>query len=641
MSTHKNIDRVCILVLLLTLLLTAGFMNGEKLGLRAAADEDADGYAGTGYFTENDLDGSWEDYAYTTYITLSGDSAKVSGSGAYAYDGGVVIAGGGWYVLSGTLTDGSITVDAYDSSKVWLRLEGVEVSCSDDACLIIDQADKVFLTLAEGTENRFTSGADYSAAALEDGTGGAIFAHDDLTINGSGSLTVTANYKHGIDANDSLVVTGGTITVTAPQDGIHVNDSFRFRGADLTVRAGDDAIHSDGELYVESGTILIPECYEGLEAVTVHIAGGDVTVYPSDDGINANGAVSGTGGMGPFGGMGGEALPQTETTGTSAETWIRVSGGKVTVINETGRDADGLDSNGSIYIEGGTILVSLPGDGGNNALDYGSESGGELIVTGGTVVACGGSSMAEAFSASSTQCAILYNLDAAAPAGEAFRVLDAAGSEVLSYTPPCAYSSVAFSSPALTLGETYTLCAGEEWQEVTLSEVSTQLGTSGGMGGMGNMGGMGGGMQPGGGQSTGGFTPPEQSGDGAADFSGRPTPPERSGGEDGTMPSGRPGPWGQSGENSGEPAAPPSPPDWDESGESGGEPADLPSPPDMENGDTEAGNFSPVQTEPKEGTESAEAEETSIGTGIWLMLGAAAAVLVVGILLAAGFRKNS
>ncbi len=617
MSTHKNIDRICILVLLLTLLLTAGFMNGERLGLRAAADEDAEGYAGTEYFTENDLDGDWEDNAYTTHITLSGDGAKIRGSGAYVCDGGVVIAEGGWYVLSGTLTDGSITVDAYDSSKVWLRLEGVDISCTDDACLIIDQADKVFLTLAEGTENRFTSGASYSAAALEDGTGGAIFARDDLTINGSGSLTVTAGYKHGIDANDSLVVTGGTITVTAPQDGIHVNDSFRFTGAELTIRAGDDAIHSDGELYVESGTILIPECYEGLEAVTVHVAGGEVTIYPVDDGVNANGAVSGMGGMGPFGSMGGEALPQT-VTGAAEETWIRVSGGTVTVINETGRDADGLDSNGSIYIEGGTVLVSLPGDGGNNALDYGSESGGELIVTGGTVVACGGSGMAEAFSASSSQCAVLWNLDASAPAGEAFRVLDAAGDEVLSYTPPCAYSSVAFSSPALALGETYTLCAGETRQEVTLSETSTRLGTSGGMG---NMGGMGGGMQPGGGQSTDGFTPPEQSGGGTSDFSGRPTPPERSGSEDGTMPSGRPGPWNQS-------------------GESGGEFADLPGPPDTENGGMEAGSFPAVGAESGETADSPAEEEAPVAAGTWVLLGAAAVVLALGILFAAGFRKG-
>ena len=546
MSTHRNIDKICIVILVLTLLVTVVFMNGEKLGIEVIPDEDAENYTGTAYFTANDLDGTWSDNAYTTYITLSGDTAQIKGNGAYAYDGGVVITNGGWYVLSGTLTDGSITVKAYDSSKVWLRLNGVDVTCSDDACLIVDQADKVFLTLAEGSENSFTSGAEYSSDALEDNTGGAVFTHDDLTINGSGSLAITANYKHGIDANDSLVITGGTISITAPEDGIHVSDSFRFTAADLTVEAGDDAVHSDGELYVESGTIVIPECCEGLEALTIDIAGGDITVYPSDDGFNANGGSSDAmggpnpdGGMGPHGGKEGEmsgdeseatgerpgnappdmpaeqsgdesgmtgersesAPPEmpdeqsgdesgmtdeerTQASDDAEETYIRISGGTVTIINENGNDADGLDSNGSIYIDGGTVYISLRGDGSNSAIDYGSESGGECIVTGGTVLAFGASGMAEEFSASSTQCAVLYNLSSTVQAGTPFKVTDANGTEIISYTPECSYSSIAFSVPELTVGETYIITCGEESVELTPDSTAVSVGNTGGMGGM-------------------------------------------------------------------------------------------------------------------------------------------------------------
>ena len=546
MSTHRNIDKICIVILVLTLLVTVVFMNGEKLGIEVIPDEDAENYTGTAYFTANDLDGTWSDNAYTTYITLSGDTAQIKGNGAYAYDGGVVITNGGWYVLSGTLTDGSITVKAYDSSKVWLRLNGVDVTCSDDACLIVDQADKVFLTLAEGSENSFTSGAEYSSDALEDNTGGAVFTHDDLTINGSGSLAITANYKHGIDVNDSLVITGGTISITAPEDGIHVSDSFRFTAADLTVEAGDDAIHSDGELYVESGTIVIPECCEGLEALTIDIAGGDITVYPSDDGFNANGGSSDAmggpnpdGGMGPHGGKEGEmsgdeseatgerpgnappdmpaeqsgdesgmtgersesAPPEmpdeqsgdesgmtdeerTQASDDAEETYIRISGGTVTIINENGNDADGLDSNGSIYIDGGTVYISLKGDGSNSAIDYGSESGGECIVTGGTVLAFGASGMAEEFSSSSTQCAVLYNLSSTVQAGTPFKVTDANGTEIISCTPECSYSSIAFSVPELTVGETYIITCGEESAELTLDSTAVSVGNTGGMGGM-------------------------------------------------------------------------------------------------------------------------------------------------------------
>ena len=596
MSTHKNIDRICVVVLVLTLLVTVAFMNGEKLGIRVVADEDAESYSGSTYFTENDVDGDWADNAYTTYITLDGSGGTIDGNGAYFLDGDLVISNGGWYVLTGTLEDGKIIVDAHDSSKVWIRLNGVTVRCSDDACLRVDQADKVFLTLAEDTENSFSSGTDYSEEALADNTGGTIFSHDDLTINGSGSLSITAGYKHGIDVNDSLVITGGNITITAPQDGIHVSDSLRFMEASLTIDAGDDAVHSDDELYIESGTVLINSCYEGFEAVTIDITGGDITMYPTDDGINANGGSS-TMGFGGRGGGGTNGMPsppdfsdrdmssmsntseggmpsmpgemsgttstdgemsgmpsqgempsmpgemsgttstdgemtsgmpsqgempstpgempgaaQTENSDTDdtatdeKEPYIRISGGTLTIINATGRDADGLDSNGSIYIDGGDIRISLLGDGTNNAIDYGSESGGECIVTGGTILAFGGSGMAEEFSENCTQCAVLYNIGSTVEAGTLFSLLDQEGEEIISYTPECSYSSVSFSLPEMTVGETYTVVCGENSSELTMDSTAVSAGTTAGekiggnagghafgMGGMGGMrrGGMG------------------------------------------------------------------------------------------------------------------------------------------------------
>ncbi len=698
MSTHRNIDRICIVVVVLTLLLTIAFMNGEKLGIQVITDEDAEGYSGTTYFTANDQDGTWSDNAYTTYITLSGDSATVQGNGAYAYDGGVVITNGGWYVLTGTLTDGSITVDAYDSAKIWLRLEGVDVSCSDDACLIVDQADKVFLTLAEGSENSFTSGASYSSAALEDNTGGAIFAHDDLTINGSGSLTITAGYKHGIDANDSLVITGGTISISAPQDGIHVNDSFRLMAADLTIGAGDDAVHSDAELYVESGTILINECYEGLEALTIDIAGGDITIYPSDDGFNANGNSTGTmgamGAMGNFddmngtGDMSGSDMAeggQPEENGSNTppdmsddtagetgeeqtaeeteaeETYIRISGGTITIINENGNDADGLDSNGDIYLDGGTVRVSLKGDGGNCAIDYNSEGGGECIVSGSTIAACGGSGMAEAFSSNSTQCAVLYNLDFTVSAGTTFRVLDASGNEVISYTPPCSYSSVSFSSPDLTVGETYTVEFGEQSAELTLETTTMSVGSSGGMGaaqdnGMGN-------TQPGGmgdmqsesttenqdedsdeedrttspdsdsESGTDRKTPPDGGRDRESD-SDRKTPPN---GEMGTPPD----------QHSGSGMEPPGRPDSEEgesldSEETDSDAADEERPGQPDGGSEGMNGFGPEEASSTEETESASTgfvSLTELDQNVWILLGSSVLVLIAAILFAKKYRK--
>ena len=516
MSTHKNFDKICVVVLVLTLLLTVLFMNGEKLGLEVVVDEDDEAHSGSVYFTANDLNGAW-DTSGATRITLEGDSASVSGSGAYAYGGDVIVSSAGLYVLSGSLTDGSVIVDAHNRAKVWLLFDGVDLSCSDDACLRVDQADKVFLTLAAGSENSMNGPVIFSEAAEADGTDGVVYAHDDLTINGSGSLTVNAWYRHGIVAKDDLVITGGTIFVHAQADGIRSNDSLRVCGASITVEAGDDGITASGSsslpaapdngyLYIESGTFSvtaeddalsaygalyigggdfalapvgdgirsdtsatfaggsfrIDNCYEGVEAPRIEMSGGTMEIYPRDDGFNASASMISSG------------TPQ-----------VLISGGSLTIVNATATDADGIDSNGDVLISGGEVFVSLPGMGVNNAIDVGAESGGVIAVSGGRVIACGSASMAVGFDESSTQCSVFYALSAVRGAGTALRLTDAAGAELLSREIPCSFTSLAFSAPELALGESYTLRIGDKEETLTLGSVVTSLGTQNGLSVMG------------------------------------------------------------------------------------------------------------------------------------------------------------
>ena len=603
MSTHKNLDKICVAIVICSLVLTVLFMNGEALGITKIVDEDAEQNSDSSYFTTNDQDGTW-DSTGAVRITLTGDGASISGNGAYVYDGNVVISEAGRYVFSGSLEDGSIIVDAHDSSKVWILLDGVEISCSDDACIQVDQADKVFLTLAQDSQNILKSGAEYSDTALIDGTDGAIFAHDDLTINGSGSLEVTAQYRHGVSANDDLVITGGNITITAAEDAIHANDSIRIKEAAITVTAGDDGlltanevengylyiesgtlditaagdgihttgeitvaggeinissgddgIHSDSSVFIQDGTILISDCYEGIEALIIDVSGGDVTVVPQDDGLNANGGSSmfGTGGMmgghmgggqmregmtsGAFeqgqmnegetngsqnetGGMGrggkggrgrmdtegmsgemptppdmgsedmaGEKPAEEETSADDGstqsaaaaeneETYISISGGTIKIINETGRDADGFDSNGDIKISGGAIYISMLGTGSNCALDYASENGGSAEITGGMIIACGASSMAETFDSTSTQASILYNTSETAEAGTMLTVTDADGSVLLSWEVPCSFNSALISCPQMKVGSSYTIQIGDNSEVITLQEVSATAGSA-------------------------------------------------------------------------------------------------------------------------------------------------------------------
>ncbi len=618
MSTHRHIDAICVAVLIVTLLITVLFMNGEALGIRVIVDEDAEEHSGESWFTTNDLDGAW-DTEGATQISLNGSSATVSGGGAYVLNGDVIISSAGRYVLSGGLEDGSVIIDTDKSAKVWILLNGVELSCSDAPCLDVEQAEKVFLTLAAGTENSMVT-TGFSAEAVENGEDGTVFARDDLTVNGSGSLVVSSPQAHGIVGNDDLKIAGGSLTVEAALDTLHANDSLHLANADLvltagddglavtgeestfylesgeltvtaadkgvnaggsllfaggtltvdagddgiaaagditiengeiTITAGDDGIHSDLSVAVSGGTLLMPSCYEGIEAKTIDISGGEITLYPQDDGINANGGSSSFG-MGGMPGMSGQnggqmqdppempegwepqdfeegsmpeppempegmdfggrpgAAPAGEPMDASAfsenssgsqagsdstdETWIHISGGSVTVINDSARDADGLDSNGDIIISGGNVRVSLVNSGSNSALDYGSESGGVMTISGGTVVACGSYSMAEGFDSSSTQCAILYNIKRGIAAGKTVSLEDSEGNVIISYEVPCSFSSLIISCPEMKQGETYTVVIGDTAEEITLEEVSASYGDVQSEGFGGNMN-WGGGMQ--------------------------------------------------------------------------------------------------------------------------------------------------
>ncbi len=573
MSTSRYFDRICAVVLIFTLIVTVLFMNGQTIGIELAVDADSEAHSDSEYFTQNDRLSDW-DTSSATYITLEGDSVSISGSNAYEYDGSVVISGSGTFVITGTLDDGYVSVDANANSKVWILLNGVDISCSDNACLRVDEADKVFLTLAEGTTNTLTGGEELSEEALEDGTYGVIFAHDDLTINGSGSLQINAGYKHGIKANDDLVITGGTITIDAPADGIHVNDSFRFKdasatitagddgiltenkesffymesgeitlhtegdgihssgnvmmaGGTITMDAGDDGIHADGDIEIEDGMIEMNSCYEGIEGATITVSGGEITIYPTDDGVNASSGSTSEGGMFPNGGgnpgnmgafadgmqppegmefssengmqppegmemtppamaeadgmpaqlqeaEGGQAEQQAAQE--DAENYIRISGGTITIINENGNDADGLDSNGDIFITGGDIRISLSDTGTNSAIDAGTENGGVAQISGGTVMACGSSSMAETFDTSSSQCSVMYNISSGMEAGTLLAVEDEEGKQILSWEVPCSFSSAVISSPDMQIDGTYTVAADENEETITLSEVSGLFG---------------------------------------------------------------------------------------------------------------------------------------------------------------------
>ena len=552
-------------------------------------------------FTDREKSGSYK-ASEAVKITLNKTTATVSGSGAKADGSTITITEEGVYIVRGTLEDGQIIVNASDSDKVQIVLDGVHINCETNAAIYVREADKVFITLAENSSNTLGDGNEYTQ--IDDNTvDSVIFSKSNLVCNGTGSLTIEADYKHGIVSKDDLVITGGTykiaaadngitakdqikilngsfdidaansavkakntddaelgniyiaggiFTIEAEQDGFHATGSIVVDDGTITVNSGDDGFHADLDTVIHGGTILVEKSYEGLEGKRVVVNGGDITINASDDGINA--ANSGDDGVnainpganavgsgdddsnaassnndssaavnsGDDGSISGEAdgkepqqmPPDTENGsdmqpsqdfdpenapsdgnapqnfdpgnapsdgdapqkmqggpggGGNSELYIKITGGTLTVS----ADGDGLDSNGGLLVTGGTTIVYGPTSDGDSALDY----DGSAIATGGTLAAIGSAGMTESFSEDSTQPVITYYCTETQSAATTITLTDSDGSALFTIAPEKAYASIVFTCSEMKLDATYTLTAGTDNEEITLTDIITTAGT--------------------------------------------------------------------------------------------------------------------------------------------------------------------
>ena len=518
MRSNKHYKKY--LAVLLAASLAAALFAGCGSGSDSdgTADSDSESTIDTSdMFTERDLTQTY-DASDATEIKLTGDSAECDSKNVKIDGSTITISSKGTYILSGQLENGQIIVDA-DDEKVQIVLDNADITCEGSAALYVKSADKVFLTSAKDSENTLASTGDFANDDSDDNIDGAIFAKDDITINGQGTITVTCEADHGIVGKDDVRVTGGTLVVEAKGHAIAGKDSVRITGAtiditteddgihagssddddagfvyiesgNISISAGDDGIHANGECRIAGGDIDITKSYEGIEGAQIYVTDGNITLKSSDDGFNAAGGNDSSG----FGGMGGDSFGGFGAGSDEYE--LNISGGTILVD----ADGDGLDSNGNLYISGGDILVYGPKDSANGALDYGE--GCEGVISGGTIIACGASGMAENFSDSSTQGAIMVTVAQSNVTGDV-TLYDADGNALISCSPTKSYNNVVISCPEIVDGATYTVTCGDYSTEVTMdgliygSDSMNFMTMGGGFGGFG--GGRGGDMQmPGG-----------------------------------------------------------------------------------------------------------------------------------------------
>lgn len=472
----------------------------------------------TEMFTERDLSGEYDE-SETETITLSGSSAETSAASGVTINGSTItITAEGVYIVSGTLSDGQIIVEAEDTAKVQIVLKDASITSSTSAALYVKSADKVFVTSAEGTENTLANGGSFTADG-DTNIDGAVFAKDDITFNGSGSLTIDSPAGHGVVGKDDVKFGGGTYTINAARHGVQANDSVRLAESDvkitsgndkdgihvsddadeeegtesdsffyiadgsLTISSGDDGIHADAAVIIEGGTIMVNESYEGIEGLSISISGGSTTVKASDDGLNAAGG-NASGGSQTFGsddwggGAPGGGMNDGGTNGS-----ISISGGNVHIT----AGGDGIDSNGSVEISGGYTVVEGPSQGDTSVLDY----NGSASISAGTFIGTGGAGMAESFS-SAEQGLIAVNVGNQS-AGSSVKLTDSNGDVIAETTPELDYAVVYVSTQDMAKGETYTLTAGSYSENITLSDnlySTLSGGMQGSFGGGGPRGGM-------------------------------------------------------------------------------------------------------------------------------------------------------
>lgn len=440
-------------------------------------------------FTKRDKKTEYDESSATAIVCentkVTCDSTAVTIS-----DNQAVITKEGTYVISGTLTNGQLVVDVDKSEKVQLVLNGVSLNCDTSAAIYIKQADKVFITLAQGSENVLSNKEEY--VAIDDNNIDAVvFSKEDLTLNGEGSLTIQAAYGHGIVSKDDLAITGGTYEINAKKhalcgkdsvrisdgtfhfvcgkDGVHAknkdDESLGFVyivGGVFEIESEDDGMHASQDMIIQGGTIHINQCYEGIEGRTIVISDGDIAICAKDDGLNAANSISTN-----------SKTSEEENDNTQSKAMlgggmdevdescsITIEGGKL-CIDASG---DGVDSNGNLYVSGGETYVSGAENDGNGALDY----AGEANITGGVFVAAGMSGMAQNFGEDSTQGTMLVNLTGDRVQGEML-LKDADGNTILSYTPQKSYNSIVISHPSIEKDKTYTVEAGGESTEVEMT----------------------------------------------------------------------------------------------------------------------------------------------------------------------------
>lgn len=335
-------------------------------------------------FTDRELAGTWDEKSAVNIIG-EGAACTISGKGASFSGETLTITDEGTYILSGEFTDMRVVVSAGDKDKVQLVLNGASIASSHGPALYLENADKVFLTIADSTDNVLSDRPEYAASNIDAALDAAIFARTDLCINGAGALTVKGNFKHGIVSKDDLIIANTTLTIEAVSTALDGKDCVMMTGVIASITSGSNGIRSDnaedpsrGYVYIKDSTLTITAGSDGIQAETLLHADNASILITTGDG---SGEISAATNAWDIGGRWGRFNSYTTETAGSWKALkcnqdIIINGGTYVIDSQD----DCIHANGDLTITDGFFTLAS-GDDGIHADSSLLISGGEITIS--------------------------------------------------------------------------------------------------------------------------------------------------------------------------------------------------------------------------------------------------------------------
>lgn len=355
-----------LLIIVLTVSLT-GCVFSKKTSSTSGSSSTSDELSSS-LFTKRDLEQEVDTSNATKYTVSDGKDITITKDGIY--------------VISGSAKKSSIIVDTDKEAKVTLVLSDLTIENENTPCIYVKNADKVFVNLV-GSNNLTVSGTFSSDG--DTNTDAVIFSKDDLVMNGKGSINISST-NNGVTSKDDLKITGGTININCVDDALEANNYIAIADGNITINTKKDGLHAEydeddsvGYIYILDGTLNITadddaihatttiqidggkittNSREGLEATYIKINDGTLNITASDDGINAG------------------------SKSSKYSVGVEINSGSITIDMGAG-DTDAIDSNGNLYINGGTLNITA-----QSPFDYDGEgelNGGSVTVNGSKV----------------------------------------------------------------------------------------------------------------------------------------------------------------------------------------------------------------------------------------------------------------